>query len=312
MLLGIDPKVDFAFKWVFGNARNEALLVHLLNAILLLKSPMLRAQVLNPFNEKEFETDKLSVLDLKVEDQLGRRFNIEIQLLIVPFFRERILYYWANMLREQIREGDDYGTLKPVISICLVNQVMFPDVDDYHSIFNLMDARTGACFSEHIQVHVIEFPKFQQPVDTLVDAVEKWVYLLRNAAELNPDDVPTVLNEPIYQQAIQEWEMLTKDDIERERYASRMKAIMDQRTWEATIERQQAALLEAQAQALESEEKGLKKGRQEGALMGKILLLQTLLGVPQSEESELEEWPLERLTQVEAELQTRLREREKS
>jgi hypothetical protein len=86
-----------------------------------------------------------------------------------------------------------------------------------------------------------------------------------------------------------------------------MKAIMDQRTWEATIERQQAALLEAQAQALESEEKGLKKG----TLIGKIPLLQTLLGVPQSEESELAEWPLERLAQVEAELQTRLRERDK-
>jgi hypothetical protein len=33
MILGIDPKVDFAFKRVFGDPRNADILTHLLNAV---------------------------------------------------------------------------------------------------------------------------------------------------------------------------------------------------------------------------------------------------------------------------------------
>ncbi|MBI4861517.1 MAG: PD-(D/E)XK nuclease family transposase, partial [Candidatus Riflebacteria bacterium] len=36
MRLGIDPKVDFAFKWLFGSEANKPLLVHLLHAVLQL------------------------------------------------------------------------------------------------------------------------------------------------------------------------------------------------------------------------------------------------------------------------------------
>ena len=31
MILGIDPKVDFAFKRVFGDPRNSEILIHFLN-----------------------------------------------------------------------------------------------------------------------------------------------------------------------------------------------------------------------------------------------------------------------------------------
>jgi hypothetical protein len=34
MTLGIDPKVDYAFKWLFGNEQNTPILRHLLHAIL--------------------------------------------------------------------------------------------------------------------------------------------------------------------------------------------------------------------------------------------------------------------------------------
>jgi hypothetical protein len=34
MMLGIDPKVDYAFKWLFGNQKNTSILIHLLHAIL--------------------------------------------------------------------------------------------------------------------------------------------------------------------------------------------------------------------------------------------------------------------------------------
>ena len=34
MIVGIDPRNDFAFKCVFGNERHTEILIHLLNAVL--------------------------------------------------------------------------------------------------------------------------------------------------------------------------------------------------------------------------------------------------------------------------------------
>ena len=71
MILGIDPIVDFAFKRVFGDERNTDILIHLLNAILKLVVPIVSVEILNPFNDKDFSEDKLTVLDVKARDQLA-------------------------------------------------------------------------------------------------------------------------------------------------------------------------------------------------------------------------------------------------
>jgi hypothetical protein len=50
MVPGIDPKVDYAFKRLFGREANQALAIHLLNAVLA--PPLERVvdlELLNPF-----------------------------------------------------------------------------------------------------------------------------------------------------------------------------------------------------------------------------------------------------------------------
>jgi len=99
MITGIDPKVDYAFKHVFGREANVPLLRNLLEAILQ-PPPEYQIQtleILNPFNDKEALDDKLSILDIKARDQSGRQFNVEMQLLTYGAFRQRLLYYWARL-----------------------------------------------------------------------------------------------------------------------------------------------------------------------------------------------------------------------
>ena len=76
--LGIKAFVDFAFKMIFGSPENSIALIGLLNAILELERPITEVTILNPFNRKEFETDKFIVLDIKARDSAGRLFNIEM------------------------------------------------------------------------------------------------------------------------------------------------------------------------------------------------------------------------------------------
>jgi hypothetical protein len=83
MILGIDPKIDFAFKYLFGRDSTRDILIDAVNSVL--QPPpgqaVQEAELLNPFNLQETLDDKLSVLDIKARDQAGRQFNVEMQIL---------------------------------------------------------------------------------------------------------------------------------------------------------------------------------------------------------------------------------------
>src|ERR1700761_3813037 len=101
MILGIDPKVDFAFKFVFGRDATRMLLIDMLNKVLRLtgQDKITEIELLNPFSIKDAADDKLAILDIKARDQAGRRFNIEMQMLGRSSYLQRVLYYWSGIYR---------------------------------------------------------------------------------------------------------------------------------------------------------------------------------------------------------------------
>ncbi len=285
MMLGVDPKVDYAFKRLFGDERNADILIHLLNAILKPVVPIVSIEILNPFNEKDFAEDKLTVLDIKVRDQAGRQTGTEMQLLFPRHFRGRILYYWASFYGQQLAEGDEYEKLRPTISICFVNQKLFPKVAEYHLEFGLYDQKHKLCFSNHIQIHLLELPKFDLRVEQLRTPEEKWLYFLRHAATLDPDSLPAPLDEPVFRKAAKELTMLTRDALERERYEAREKAYRDQ-----------ISLLQ----------EAKEEGRGEGELIGQIHLCQRFLKRPLTPREELVRLSVEELRQRAEELEAEM------
>ena len=130
MILGIDPKVDYAFKYLLGRDSTRTILIDVLNKVL---EPPAGQQIqdielLNPFNLQEALDDKLSILDIKARDQSGRQFNVEMQMLAYPHYEKRVVYYWSKFHQQQLHEGDDYLVLRPTISISFLNHVLFPQV----------------------------------------------------------------------------------------------------------------------------------------------------------------------------------------
>ncbi|CAK0740619.1 hypothetical protein CCP4SC76_1030006 [Gammaproteobacteria bacterium] len=112
----IDPKVDCVFKALLGSEENRQLLIHFLNAILSaeLSGPIVEVEILNPYNDKEFLTDKLSIVDVKAKDKSGRVFQVEIQMCAYPSLPKRMVYNWADIFSQQLQTGGDYTQLKPV------------------------------------------------------------------------------------------------------------------------------------------------------------------------------------------------------
>jgi len=185
MRLGIDPKVDYAFKRLFGDPSHSQVLLHLLNAIFENQFQIADVQILSPFLEKDFDDDKLSILDLRVCDTIGRQYNLEMQTRIPLGLPGRLAYYVSSMYSGQLVEGDPYSRLCPAISICLLNKWLLPDTASFHTRFRLSSLEEGIELTDDLEIHLIEFPKVEL-VPTAVresTTLEKWVYFFASSPE---------------------------------------------------------------------------------------------------------------------------------
>src|SRR5579872_6986594 len=99
---GITPKVDMAFKKIFGVEENKDLLMSLINSIVGPEDQVADLDLQNPYNPKSFREDKLSIVDIKAKGIDGKRFNIEIQITDEADYDKRALYYWAKLYTEQL------------------------------------------------------------------------------------------------------------------------------------------------------------------------------------------------------------------
>jgi predicted transposase/invertase (TIGR01784 family) len=141
MGLGIDPKVDVAFKKVFGSEDNTLLLIDLLHAVILPDRRITGLEIAQAQSEKDLPLDKQAIGDIRARDQGNRRFHLEMQWQTPWFFPKRFLFYWSKFHSQQMRAGDYYQTLGPTFSICFANSTLFPAVADHHLVFRLLEAK---------------------------------------------------------------------------------------------------------------------------------------------------------------------------
>jgi len=90
MAIGISPLVDFAFKLMLGSPEHTGVTIHFLNSILVEQPRITHVEILNPFLEKDYENDKLSILDILATDEHGRLLNIEVQTSLPSGMSQRL------------------------------------------------------------------------------------------------------------------------------------------------------------------------------------------------------------------------------
>ncbi|MBI1916649.1 MAG: Rpn family recombination-promoting nuclease/putative transposase [Planctomycetes bacterium] len=293
MQSGIDPKVDYAFKRLFGSEAYVALLVDLLNAVLSLPlgKRVREVALRNPFSDKAYAEDKASILDVRASDESGRQHHLEMQLAVGWAFPKRFLFYWAQHHAGQLREGDFYQTLCATYSIAFLNGRLLED-DHYHHTFRVWDARRGTELCKDLEMHTIELPKFNLTAEQCSTPLERWCSFLKHGATLDDENLPPSLDVPPIRQALEILRMLSQDELERERYLDRLKA-----------ERDAASLQHGYRLARES---GLEEGREEGELIGRIHLCQRMLKQPLTPKEELLRQPIEELYRLSEQLEAQL------
>ncbi|MEY4464054.1 MAG: hypothetical protein RLZZ81_1025 [Pseudomonadota bacterium] len=226
----VNPRVDLAFKKIFGVEENKDLLISLINSIVSETDQIIDVTLLNPYNPKNFKTDKLSILDIKAKSESGKRYNIEIQVIDEADYDKRALYYWAKMYTEQLKEGADYSELNKTIGIHILNFTSITDTNEYHNAFQLKEIKSGLVYFKDIELHTIELNKFaKNPKEELLDIVKKvknaldiWLAFLTRNDLLNKDNLPKELDNKALKKALTVLEVMNFSDAEREEYEYRL------------------------------------------------------------------------------------------
>lgn len=232
--INILPVLDFVFKYLFGRPDNSILLVHILNAVLRPKVPIVEAEVLNPFNEKEFDGDKLSIVDIKVRDANGQLYAMEMQRSATVGLQKRLAYYEAGLYFGQMLESDHYADLLPAITICFTTVTLFPaeQTKSGHLRFQLHDSVENVTLDAPIEIHLIEMPKYEIVPEQIGSAtdLEKWVFFLQHAQEYDVPTLSGLLNDPVFDKAIGVLEMIAQTPDLRILYDDFAKAERDQKS----------------------------------------------------------------------------------
>ncbi|MFP3121013.1 Rpn family recombination-promoting nuclease/putative transposase [Rickettsia sp. R2] len=226
----VNPRVDLAFKKIFGVEENKDLLISLINAIVSEKDQIVEVTLLNPYNPKNFKADKLSILDIKAKSESSKRYNIKIQVTDEADYDKKALYYWAKMYTEQLKEGSDYAALNKTIGIHILNFTSITDTDEYHNSFQLKEIKSGLVYFKDIELHTIELNKFaKKPKEELSDVVKKvknaldiWLAFLTRNDLLNKDNLPKELDNDVLKKALTVLEVINLNDAEREEYENRL------------------------------------------------------------------------------------------
>jgi predicted transposase/invertase (TIGR01784 family) len=258
----INPRVDIAFKKIFGVEENKDLLISLVNSVVDESDRIMEVTLLNPYNPKNFKRDKLSIVDIKAKSETGKRYNIEIQISDEADYDKRALYYWAKLYTEQLQSGEDYSSLAKAIGIHILNFTSILSSDKYHNVFHIAEKETGYRYFDNLELHTIELKKFSNNtrldlIDILAkvkNSLDVWITFLTRHDLLNRNNLPVQLDDPALKKALDVLEVMNFNAEEREAYEDHIKWL---RMETSAFKKQEA--------------KGFAKGEQIGLVKGEQL-----------------------------------------
>ncbi len=265
----INPKTDFAFKKIFGSTDSKDILISFLNALLYEGKPIIEdLEIIDPYSASKVRGLKDTYLDVKAKITGNKTVIIEIQVLNVAAFEKWVLYNAAKVYSTQLKSGEGYSKLNPVIALTITDFEMLENQEDVISHFVFKERHKLFDYpTNELEMVFVELPKFRKELDELETLTDKWIYFMKNTSTL--ETVPETMG--------------TVTEIQK------AFAIAN----EANLSRQELEDLEKREMFIEDQRGAMIKGRQEGRLEGQQELIMRQL--------------LRRLGNVEWETQSRIR-----
>lgn len=279
----INLLTDFGFKRVFGTEPNKRLLMDFLNTLLPPERQIEGLTFKNNGNVGSTPVDRKAIFDIYCQGVNGDRFIVEIQKAKQNFFKDRSVFYSTFPIQEQALKGEWNYKLAPVYAVGILDFV-FDEDKDSPDIVHTVELKDQHCqvFYDKLKFIYIELPKFRKTLDQLSSHFDKWMFVLKNLADLG-DPPPQPLQEGIFNELFEVAKIANFRPEEQDFYQNSLKYYRD---WHSIVDT--------------SREEGRQEGLEEGLLLGQRSLLLRLLtrqlgDIPQATQEQLAQLSAEEL-----------------
>ena len=295
----ISPKIDYAFKKIFGSDQSKDILISFLNAIIYEGENKIKSlTIINPYNPAQVQTLKDSYLDIRAVLDDGSQVIIEMQVASVTAFDKRVVYNLAKTYSTQLGPRQGYRHLKPVIGVTITDFEMFPEIEEVVNSFAFLNEKKFFKYTAaEMRLVFVELPKFNKSLDELETLVDKWIYFIKEADSL--EVIPESLGEiSVIEKALNIANEINLSVKELE--------LLEQRAIMAQDESGRILFAEEKGEKRgeeRGEERGEKKGRIKEAIALMIRQLQKRFGeVPENLKNQLQNLSLEELENLSEEI----------
>lgn len=142
-------------------------------------------EIIDPYSPGKISTLKDSFLDVKAKMAGGKIAIIEMQVLNVIAFDKRVVYNAAKTFTTQLKSGEGYSKLNPVIALTITDFTMFPKLDAVISRFSFVDREHDFAYPDTtIDLVFVELPKFKKELEEVESLTDKWIYFIKDANSL--------------------------------------------------------------------------------------------------------------------------------
>ncbi len=200
-MIFLDPKNDMVFKKLFADNKHKGLLINFLNSVLGRPEgeKIIDVTIEDPHNMAETPgTSKASIVDIRCTDQSKNHYIVEMQVIDQNDFEARAQYYSSLLLSRQLREGEKYHKLVPVIFVGILDFNLFKS-ENYLSHHFILNSETHEHALKHLEFHFIELKKFNNTLEELKTEIDQWIYFFKHATSLQK--IPGPLKNPVLQEA---------------------------------------------------------------------------------------------------------------
>ena len=256
-LESILPTNDLMFKKIFWNKEYPNILISFINAVLKRAEPIVSVDLINTELDSQFLIDHGIRLDLIAKTSSNELLNIEMQKRDEDNMYKRTLYYWSKIYSSQLNKGQEYNDLRPVITINILDFVLFND-KRCHRSFILKDKETNEIPEinnedlKMIEIHFVELKKRKYMDQN--DDLWAWAEFLKAPNSKNLDEKKEEIKS--IRDAQNVYDIAVADPTEREKIRLLDKTQRDNLSYK-------------KAQITKARERGIKKGKKEGLAEGK-------------------------------------------
>ena len=245
------PSVDFCFQELM---EDREVLRGFCGAILRVPPEEIEEIELLPKQlRKKHKEEKYGILDVHIRLNNGERMNIEMQSTSYDYWQESSLFYLSKMYVEQIKQGEDYDSLKKCIHVGILNFNLFRH-DRYYSRFHIWEDTSREMYTDKFEIHILELPKLAQyeyPETELL----RWAQFF---GAKNREEMQMLAEQDKYiDKAYRRLEEMSADEQKRWEYEMRQKAIRDHRHMLASGRREGEKI---------GEQRGLEQGERKKAV----------------------------------------------